>query len=229
MPTLETRRLNPFILWGTVLAVAVLIVVGVRSFTREKVEIRVAAVNHQNLPSTVSTNGRVEPVEIFQAHSPAPGVVEKLYVEVGQKVKAGDLLVKMEDADTVSPSGYGEVDASRRQSSTCRICNRVGRRKSGWRCRQTLTGRRCARSRLSPIWLRCVSCSRKGAASAAEVVSAEQRLQEATSSLAEHAVARHTALQSRATCPSAGPACGCAGSCCRCTQQLCSRRISVLR
>src|SRR5580693_2963851 len=102
MPTLETRRLNPFLLWGIVLAVVALIVVGVRSFTREKLEIRVAAVNHQNLLSTVSTNGRVEPVEYFQAHAPAAGVVSKLYVEVGQKVKTGDLLVKMDDADTVA-------------------------------------------------------------------------------------------------------------------------------
>src|ERR1700727_1976116 len=100
MPTTETRRPNPVVLLGIVLAVIALAVVGGRSFTREKVEIRAAAVNHQNLLSTVSTNGRVEPVEIFQAHAPAPGVVEKLYVEVGQKVKAGDLLVRMEDADT---------------------------------------------------------------------------------------------------------------------------------
>src|SRR5258707_3924965 len=50
----ETRRLNPLLLLGIVLAVIVLIIVGVRSFTRDTVEVRVAAVNHQNLLSTVS-------------------------------------------------------------------------------------------------------------------------------------------------------------------------------
>src|SRR5580693_5074144 len=102
MPTTETRRPNPVVLLGIVLAVIALAVVGIRSFTRETVEIRAAAVNHQNLLSTVSTNGRVEPVDIFQAHAPAPGVVAKIFVEVGQKVKTGDLLIRMDDADATS-------------------------------------------------------------------------------------------------------------------------------
>ncbi|HMF65956.1 MAG TPA: biotin/lipoyl-binding protein, partial [Edaphobacter sp.] len=99
MPTTETRRLNPVVLWGMVLAVIVLLVVSIRAFTRDIVEVRVAAVNHQNLLSTVATNGRVEPVEYYQAHAPAAGIVAKVYVEVGQKVKIGDPLVKMDDAE----------------------------------------------------------------------------------------------------------------------------------
>src|SRR3954453_3115130 len=102
MPTTETRRLSPLVLLSIVLAVIIIAVVAVRSFTQDKLEVRVAAVNHQNLLSTVSTNGRVEPVEIFQAHAVAPGIVSKIFVEVGQKVKPGDLLVKMEDADAAA-------------------------------------------------------------------------------------------------------------------------------
>lgn len=89
MPTIETRRPNPVVLLGIVLAVIALVIVGIRTFTRETVEIRAAAVNHQNLLSTVSTNGRVEPVEYFQAHALAPGTIAKIYVEVGQRVKSG--------------------------------------------------------------------------------------------------------------------------------------------
>ena len=65
MPTTETRRLNPLMLWGIFLAVIVLVFAAVRMFTREIIEVRVAAVNHQNLLSTVSTNGKVEPIEVF--------------------------------------------------------------------------------------------------------------------------------------------------------------------
>ena len=72
-------------LWGIFLAAIVLVFVLVRTFTREVVEVRVAAVNHQNLLSTVSTNGKVEPVEVFQAHAMAPGVVAKVYVQVGRR------------------------------------------------------------------------------------------------------------------------------------------------
>ncbi len=182
MPTLETRRLNPVMLWGIVLAVVVLAVLAVRSFTREKVEIRVAAVNHQNLLSTVSTNGRVEPVEYFQAHAPAAGVVAKLYVSVGQKVKAGDLLVKMDDADTVArlatanstlqSAELNEQNLQQSGSQEERLALQADLSRAEMRKKQAETDLAALRQ-----------LQQKGAASAAEVASAEQRLQEATSLL----------------------------------------------
>src|SRR5437762_8513165 len=99
MPTTETRRLNPYALTAIVLAAVALVIFAIRSFTRDIVEIRASAVTHQNLLSTVSTNGRVEPIEQFQAHAPAAGVVTKLYVDGGQKVKKGELLLRMEDTE----------------------------------------------------------------------------------------------------------------------------------
>src|SRR5260370_31428630 len=102
MPTTETRRLNPLMLWVIVLAVIVLAFVIARSSTRELVEIHVAAVTRQSLISSVSTNGKVEPIGEFQAYAPAAGIVAKVYVEVLQKVNVGDLLLKMDDSDAVA-------------------------------------------------------------------------------------------------------------------------------
>ncbi len=169
------------------LAVVALAVVGVRSFTREKVEIRVAAVNHQNLLSTVSTNGRVEPVEYFQAHAPAPGVVAKLYVEVGQKVKAGDLLVKMDDADTVARLATASSTLESAQLNQQNL-QQSGSQEERLALQADLSRAEMRRSRLRPTWPRCISCSRRERHRLAEVASAEQRLQEATSLLSEHAV-----------------------------------------
>jgi HlyD family secretion protein len=182
MPTLETRRLNPVVLWGILLAVVVLAVVAVRSFTREKVEIRVAAVNHQNLLSTVSTNGRVEPVEYFQAHAPAPGVVAKLYVDVGQKVKAGDLLVKMDDADTVARLATAN---STLESAHLTLQNlQQGGSQEGRLALEADLSRAEMRKKQAESDLAALrQLQQKGAASAAEVASADQRLQEATSVL----------------------------------------------
>lgn len=85
------------------LLLALLVVVGAtfaaRSFFRETVDIRTSPVTHENLVSQVPTNGKVVPIEQFQAHAPAPGVVEKVFVTVGQKVKAGQLLLQMDDSD----------------------------------------------------------------------------------------------------------------------------------
>jgi HlyD family secretion protein len=182
MPTTETRRLNPLVLLGIVLAVIALVIVAIRSFTRDTVEIRVSAVNHQNLLSTVSTNGRVEPVEYYQAHSPAPGVVEKVYVEVGQKVKIGDLLVKMEDADaaakmaaansTLRAAELNLQNLKQNGSQEERIALTADLSRAEMRQKQAQTDLAALRQ-----------LQQKGAASPSEVASAEQRLQEATSAL----------------------------------------------
>ena len=182
MPTLETRRLNPVMLWGTALAVVVLAVVAVRSFTSEKVEIRVAAVNHQNLLSTLSTNGRVEPMEIFQAHATAPGVVAKLYVEVGQKVKAGDLLVRMEDADTVARLATAHSTLESAQLNLQNL-QQSGSQEERLALEADLSRAELRKKQAESDLAALRQLQQKGAASAAEVTSAEQRLQEATSAL----------------------------------------------
>ena len=86
-------------LWVIFLAIVLLAFVIARSSIRDVVEIKAAAVTRQNLVSAVSTNGKVEPIGEFQAYAPAAGVVAKVYVEVLQKVKVGDLLLKMDDSD----------------------------------------------------------------------------------------------------------------------------------
>jgi HlyD family secretion protein len=182
MPTTETRRLNPVVLWGIVLAVVALIVVGIRSFTREKVEIRVAAVNHQNLLSTVSTNGRVEPVEIFQAHAPGPGVVAKLYVDVGQKVKAGDLLVKMDDADTVARLATANSTLQTAQLNVQNL-QQGGSQEERLALQADLSRAEMRKKQAEADLTTLRQLQQKGAASTAEVTSAEQRLQEASSAL----------------------------------------------
>src|SRR5580704_15599406 len=102
MPTTETRRLNPVLLWVIFLAVILLAVIIAHFFSHDLVDVRAAAVNHQNLLSSVSTNGKVEPIEEFPVYAHAPGVVAKIYVEVGQKVKVGELLIKMDDSDAAA-------------------------------------------------------------------------------------------------------------------------------
>lgn len=47
----------------------------------------------------ISTNGKVEPVQDFQAHAPAPATIKKILIHEGDHVKAGQLLVQLDDAD----------------------------------------------------------------------------------------------------------------------------------
>jgi HlyD family secretion protein len=62
----------------------------------------VAQVTFGDLVKPSSTNGNVEPISDFQAHAKVAGQVEGIYVDVGQKVKANQLLLKMNDADALA-------------------------------------------------------------------------------------------------------------------------------
>lgn len=92
-------RATTVLLWVLGIAAIFLVVFAVRSLTRVQVEVRVVPVTYQTLASTVSTNGKVEPVEEFQVHAPLAGVIKQIFVEVGQHVSKGTLLVKMDDSD----------------------------------------------------------------------------------------------------------------------------------
>ncbi len=63
------------------------------------VEVTAARVEPQTLTQTKSTNGRVEPLENFDGHAPAAGVVDKIFVQLGQQVQANQELVRMDDTD----------------------------------------------------------------------------------------------------------------------------------
>jgi HlyD family secretion protein len=182
MPTTETRRLNPVLLWVIFLAVIVLAVIVVHFFNRDLVEVRVSPVSYQNLLSTVSTNGKVEPIEEFPATALAPGVVAKIYVEVGQKVKAGDLLIKMADSDAVARVATAKSTLQSAESGLQDVTQggtqdeRIGL--SGDLARAQLQQQQ-ATSDLAAL----KQLQQKGAASPSEVAAAEQRLQTADNSL----------------------------------------------
>jgi len=84
-------------IWGVALVVLALGIFAVRSFTRERISVRSAEVTYQDLVKSSSTNGKVEPMDDFQGHAQVAGQVQELYVSVGKKVKAGQLLLKMDD------------------------------------------------------------------------------------------------------------------------------------
>jgi HlyD family secretion protein len=182
MPTIETRRLNPYALAGIILGLVALAVFGIRFVTRDVVEVRAAPVTHQNLVSTVPTNGRVEPIEPFQAHAQAPGVVEKIYVHVGDKVKKGDLLLRMQDADAVSRLATAKSSLSSAQASLQDL-SQGGTQEERLSMEADLTRAQQQKDQAEKSLAALQQLQQKGAASASEVAAAEQRLQTATASL----------------------------------------------
>jgi HlyD family secretion protein len=63
------------------------------------VAVRTAEVDRESISSSVSTNGKVVPSQDFQAHAALSGEVKELFASLGEKVRAGQELVRMDDSE----------------------------------------------------------------------------------------------------------------------------------
>jgi len=87
--------------WVTALALlaAASVLAAVITHRDEAVPVRTAVVEQGPIRSVVSTNGKIEPVNNFEAHAPVAASVAKIYVKEGDTVKKGQLLLALDDAD----------------------------------------------------------------------------------------------------------------------------------
>src|SRR6266436_4386182 len=65
----------------------------------DSIPVRTAQVERGQIRSLISTNGKIEPVQNFEAHSPLTTTVQRVLVKEGDAVKKGQLLVTLDDAD----------------------------------------------------------------------------------------------------------------------------------
>ena len=92
----DRRRLLTVIV---IAAAAVLLFSGWMRLRNVVSPVRADQVTRQTIASVISTNGKVEPIRNFAAHAPAPAVVKNVYVQAGDRVKAGQFLLQLDDAD----------------------------------------------------------------------------------------------------------------------------------
>jgi HlyD family secretion protein len=94
----ETGKSFKWLWWRLAVVLVALIAFAIYRMNNSVVVVRSATVERQDIVSTVSTNGRVEPSNEFQAHAPMAGVVGQIFVSLNQQVKSGQELVKMDDS-----------------------------------------------------------------------------------------------------------------------------------
>src|SRR5690242_17390325 len=92
---------NRWLVWTVGLALAVVLLASFMS-RGDSVPIRAATVEPGDIRSVISTNGKVEPVENFEAHAPIGTTVKRLLVIEGVHVKKGQLLVQLDDSEARS-------------------------------------------------------------------------------------------------------------------------------
>lgn len=182
MADAQTNKWKPRLLWTVAGLLLILVFFGVRRLTREKLPLRVAAATRQNLVRTVSTNGKVEPQVNFEAHAPLPGVVKRLYVHSGEKVKKGKLLLSMDDADAASRAAAA-LAALRGAQAGSQATQQGGTQEEQLALSAELSKAKLDRDSAQHDLDALTKLQTQGAASASEVTAAKQRLALANASL----------------------------------------------
>ncbi len=161
-----------------IIALAIAVTIGVRSSLRDKVEVRTAKAATADLVSTISTNGKVEPIEDFQAHAPAPGIIQKVFVEVGSTVQRGQELVKMDDSDARSHVASAQASVEAAESALKNMQN-GGSQDELIGAKADLASAQAQQKQAATALAATEALQARGSASANEVASARQRLADA--------------------------------------------------
>lgn len=182
MQTIETKRSNRVLVWSVIVVLLLAAVLVYRHVTRERVEVRTAQATHQTLVSSVSTNGKVEPIDEYQAHAPGPGIVKKLYVQVGDKVRSGALLVALDAVDAQARVANAASVLNAAQASQADM-TQGGTQEERIAISGDLERAKGQKAQAEKDVAALQQLEQHGAASAAEVASAQQRLVTAQSTL----------------------------------------------
>ncbi len=106
--------------WIPALAIiaAVILLAAFVSHRDDSVRLRTATVERATIRSLVSTNGKIEPVSNFEAHSPVSTSVKRLLVKEGDSVKAGQLLIVLDDAEARAQAARAQAQVTSAQADT---------------------------------------------------------------------------------------------------------------
>jgi HlyD family secretion protein len=154
----------------------------VRALTRDRLQVRVAEATHTQLISTVSTNGRVEPEVKYELHSPLATTVKEVYVQPGDQVAAGKLLMVLDDLQARAREASAESGVKAAQAGLeAATHNGTQQERQMAAADQTRARLECDEARRSLESLTKLNST--GAASSSEVAAARQRLETAEANL----------------------------------------------
>ncbi len=169
----KNRKRLALIVGGIILAVVLL--AAFISMRHAAVAIRVAVVTRGPLASVISTNGKIEPLDNFEAHAPAPTTVKKIWVNPGDRVRPGQLLVELDDGDARAEAAKAQAQLRAAEAELAAV-------KSGGTQEEVLTNQaQLAKARAEQGAAKrnldvVRALQQRGAASAEEAQAAQNRL-----------------------------------------------------
>lgn len=178
----ERKQLDRRWLWLGAGIILIVVFFSVRSMTRERLQVRIAHVEHAPLASTVSTNGRVEPITNYQYFAPLAAAVKGVYVQPGDQVPAGKVLLVLDDMQARARLASAESGVKTAQAAL------EAATQNGTLEQRQANSAEIARERLDVEQAQrnldaLTKLSQTGAASPSEVNSAKQQLSSAQAAL----------------------------------------------
>jgi HlyD family secretion protein len=156
---------------------AVIVVFVLYSYLHQTpLKVRATTVQRGPIRSVVSTNGKVEPIQNFEAHSPISTTVKRIFVKEGDRVRKGQLLLELDDADIRSQAAKAEAQVKAAQASLSATKN-SGTQEEILTLKAQLTKAQAARDLAQRNLDALKRLQQQGAASEGEVHQAEQTVQ----------------------------------------------------
>lgn len=176
------RRLKTGGLWLAAIVALIFIFYVARWLTRKRLPVRVAKSEIHDLVKSTSTNGKVEPIDNFEAHAPISTTVKNVYVTSGEKVKAGQLLLRLDDADARAQKAAAAA-ALRGAEAQLQAVEGGGTRQQQLALESNLQKARLDRQQAAHSLKTVEQLEKQGAAAPSEVAQARQQLEIARTSL----------------------------------------------
>ncbi len=148
----------------------------------DTIPIRTAEVKQGNIRSVISTNGKIEPVNNFEAHAPTSTSVQRVLVKEGASVKKGELLVVLDDADARTQAARAQTQLKAAQADLAAI-ERGGNQEEVLNLDVQMVKARTDRDSAQRNLDALRKLQQQGAASAGEVLDAENTLARANAQL----------------------------------------------
>lgn len=159
------------------MVLAVLLFTGINR-RRTGTPVRAEKAVRQEIASVISTNGKIEPINSFEAHAPAPSTVNRVLVAEGDHVKAGQLLVQLDDAEARSQAARAMAQLRSAEAALSGI-KAGGTQEEVLTSRADLTKAQAERDDAQRNLQAIQKLRQNGAASPAEVEAAQNRQKKA--------------------------------------------------
>jgi HlyD family secretion protein len=180
--TQDRKHLNRLWLWLGALVLTIVVFFSARSLTRDRLQVRVAEVVHMPLVSSISTNGRVEPEANFELHAPLASTVKAVYVQPGDQVPAGKLLMVLDNVQAIARVATAESGVKAAQAAL-EAATHNGTQQERQMAAADVTRARLERDEARRGLQALTRLNSTGAASPSEVAAARQRLDTAEANL----------------------------------------------